>query len=374
MFDLDSYMNPLILSCRAAFGERLLYVGLQGSYLRGEAHENSDIDVMVILDRFSVQDMDRYREILKRIGFFERSCGFICGKDEMKRWNPLEVCQLRHTTKDLVGVLTDYLPPATREDEINYVKLSLGNLYHELCHRYIHADRDKNIAKFRGTCKGVFFLIQNLHYLETGHFILTKKELKEAALAEDRWMLELAELPDGFDFAQTFYALFAWCQSAFLRVEQLAKNEYSIRILADDETDAALALAWKVFTEYDSLDYSSEGTEEFRKTLENGAYLAGLRYYGAFDGEKLIGLLAIRVSQRHICFFFVDGEYHRRGIGTKLFWRLRGDFPGQKITLNSSPYGLPFYKALGFKETGSEQTVNGIRFTPMEYINEAFKV
>ncbi|MBR2256157.1 MAG: GNAT family N-acetyltransferase, partial [Blautia sp.] len=55
-------------------------------------------------------------------------------------------------------------------------------------------------------------------------------------------------------------------------------------------------------------------------------------------------------------------------IGTKLFWRLRGDFPGQKITLNSSPYGLPFYKALGFKETGSEQTVNGICFTPMEKI------
>ena len=78
-------------------------------------------------------------------------------------------------------------------------------------------------------------------------------------------------------------------------------------------------------------------------------------------------ILAIRVSQRHICFFFVDGEYHRRGIGTKLFWRLRGDFPGQKITLNSSPYGLPFYKALGFKETENEQTVNGIRFTPMEY-------
>ena len=137
MFDLDKYLADLILNCRSAFGERLLYMGLQGSWLRGEAHENSDIDIMVILDRFSVRDMDTY------------PCGFICGKDEMKRWNPLEVCQLRHTTKDLVGVLTDYLPPATREDEINYVNLSLGNLYHELCHRYIHADRDKNTAKFR---------------------------------------------------------------------------------------------------------------------------------------------------------------------------------------------------------------------------------
>ncbi len=242
MFDLDSYLNALILSCRAAFGERLLYVGLQGSYLRGEAHENSDIDVMLILDRFSVRDMDHYREILKKIGFFEKSCGFICGRDELLHWNPLEVCQLHHTTKDLLGVLTDYLPPVMQEDEANYVKLSLGNLYHELCHRYIHAGRERNVAAFRDTCKGVFFLMQNLHYLETDQFILTKKDLKEAVSAEDQRVLELAELPDGFDFDQSFSALFAWCQSAFLRVEQLAKKEYSIRILAEDETDAALAL------------------------------------------------------------------------------------------------------------------------------------
>ena len=221
MFDLDKYLADLILNCRSAFGERLLYIGLQGSWLRGEAHENSDIDIMVILDGLSVRDMDTYRGILKGIGFYEKSCGFICGKDEMKRSNPLEVCQLCHTTKDLVGVLTDYLPPATREDEINYVNLSLGNLYHELCHRYIHANRDKNAAKFRGTCKSVFYLIQNLHFLESGHFILSRKELNEAVPEEDRIVLEMAELPDDYDFDQAFSSLFAWCKSAFARIEHL---------------------------------------------------------------------------------------------------------------------------------------------------------
>ena len=224
MFDLDKYLADLIMNCRSAFGERLLYVGLQGSWMRGEAHENSDIDIMVILDGFSVRDMDTYRGILKGIGFYEKSCGFICGKDEMKRWNPLEVCQLRQTTKDLVGVLTDYLPPATREDEINYVNLSLGNLYHELCHRYIHANRDKNAAKFRGTCKSVFYLIQNLHFLESGHFILRRKDLKEAAAEEDRIVLEMAELPDVYDFDQAFSFLFDWCQNAFARIEGLGEK------------------------------------------------------------------------------------------------------------------------------------------------------
>ena len=219
-FDPDRYLDALISNCRAVFEDRLLYVGLQGSFLRGEARESSDIDVMVILDRFSTQDMDRYRDILKKIGFYERSCGFICGRAEMTRWNPLEICQLRHTTKDLYGKLADHLPPATREDEINYVKLSLGNLYHELCHRYIHGDRQRNITAFRGTCKSVFYLIQNLHFLESGRFILGRQDLKKAVSKEDRMVLQLAEQPDGFDFDRAFSVLFAWCQSAFVRADR----------------------------------------------------------------------------------------------------------------------------------------------------------
>ena len=221
MIDLNEYLSALLYECRAVFGERLLYMGLQGSYLRGEANENSDLDIMLILEGFSVKDMDAYREILKRIGHYEKSCGFICGKEEMARWNPLEVCQLTHTTKDLYGTLTDYLPNATREDEIHYVKLSLGNLYHELCHRYIHADREKNVRKFRGTCKALFFLIQNLHYLESGTFPRTKRELKEQVSEEDRDMLRLLELPEDFDFDECFSRIFRWCQNAFARIEQL---------------------------------------------------------------------------------------------------------------------------------------------------------
>ncbi len=221
MIILNDYLHKLIMACQSAFDNRLLYVGLQGSYLRGEANENSDIDIMIIIDHFSVKDMDKYRDILKSIGYFEKSCGFICGKDELTRWNPLEVCQLIYTTKDIFGTLKDFLPTATMEDEINYVKMSLGNLYHELCHRYIHADREKNIAKFRITCKSFFFLIQNLYYLESGKFVVTKKELKEQVSKDDRTILELAELHDDFDFDKAMSLLFTWCQNAFIRMEEL---------------------------------------------------------------------------------------------------------------------------------------------------------
>ena len=221
MIILNDYLQKLTIACQSAFGNRLLYVGLQGSYLRGEANENSDIDIMIVIDRFSVKDMDKYRDILKSIGSFEKSCGFICGKDELTRWSPLEVYQLIYTTKDIFGTLKDFLPSTTREDEINYVKMSLGNVYHEICHRYIHADREKNIAKFRITCKSFFFLIQNLHYLESGKFVVTKKELKEQVSEDDCKILELAELHDDFDFDKVMSLLFTWCQNAFVRVEEL---------------------------------------------------------------------------------------------------------------------------------------------------------
>ena len=43
------------------------------------------------------------------------------------------------------------------------------------------------------------------------------------------------------------------------------KREVSIRKLSAEERATALDLAWRVFSEYESPDYSKEGTEEFKK-------------------------------------------------------------------------------------------------------------
>ena len=73
------------------------------------------------------------------------------------------------------------------------------------------------MAAFRRTCKSAFFLIQNLHFLESGSFAVTKRELKEQVSEEDRAILEMAEYPDEYDFDTAFRLLFRWCQSAFVR-------------------------------------------------------------------------------------------------------------------------------------------------------------
>ena len=135
------------------------------------------------------------------------------------------------------------------------------------------------------------------------------------------------------------------------------KKQIEIRKILSDEIPVALDLAWRVFSEYESPDYSEEGTEEFRKCLHDEEYLTGIEYYGAFDAEKLIGIIGIRPDRKHICFFFVDGKYQRQGIGTRLFKTVLQDYPEQTITVNSSPYGVSFYHALGFENTDKEQTL-----------------
>lgn len=215
MIDIKSYIAKLIPSLQQRFGGRLLYVGLQGSYLRGEATDSSDMDIMVVLDKLSVSDLDTYRDVIHSLEHGNKSCGFICSRDDLANWNPLEICHLINSTRDYYGVLCRMVPQYTREDVLNFVKLSLSNLYHEICHRYLHADQNKNMAKLPGTYKGVFFILQNLHYLNHGTFIPTKAELLPLLEGRDRAVLERSlELHSGgsYDFSESFELLFTWCQ------------------------------------------------------------------------------------------------------------------------------------------------------------------
>ena len=215
MINIETYISALIVSLQERFGSSLLYVGLQGSYLRGEAHSGSDLDIMVILETLTVSDLDTYRNVIESMDHYDRSCGFICSKADMAAWNPLEICHLIHGTRDYFGTLADFVPAYTRQDLRNFVTMSINNLYHELCHRYIHATTNRNAAALPGTYKAVFFILQGLHYLNTGIFPSTKAELLTLLTGLDRAVLErsiLLSKDESFDFRDSFQLLLTWCQ------------------------------------------------------------------------------------------------------------------------------------------------------------------
>lgn len=139
-----------------------------------------------------------------------------------------------------------------------------------------------------------------------------------------------------------------------------------IRALHREETEDAFRLIWKVFREYEAPDYTTEGVEEFYKTIHDEAFRSELFLYGAFAQKELVGVIATRSEGAHIALFFVDGKYQRQGIGKRLFQTVRARCAFDKMTVNSSPYAVTIYRKLGFRATHTEQAVNGLRFTPME--------
>ena len=46
---------------------------------------------------------------------------------------------------------------------------------------------------------------------------------------------------------------------------------------------------------------------------------------------------------------------------------MRQDYDRQTFTVHSSPYAVEVYRHLGFVATDAEQTVSGLRFTPMRF-------
>ena len=215
MFLIDAYLDRLTGALRRTFGERLLYVGLQGSWLRGEATPDSDIDVMVVLEELGLPELEAYRGVLAQTGEEERACGFLCGREELARWNPLELCHLRHTTRGYYGTLDGLLPQWTREDEQSFVRLGLGNLYHLLGHSFVHAGQPEREALLREGYKSAFFLLQNLHYLETGDFLPDRRTLRAVLSGSGREVLEagMGEIgPE--EYRAAFARLFGWCREA----------------------------------------------------------------------------------------------------------------------------------------------------------------
>ena len=152
--------------------------------------------------------------------------------------------------------------------------------------------------------------------------------------------------------------------------------EINIKMIDSQELDKGFDLIWKVFLKFVAPDYTEEGiktfyeqfinSEKFRNKFISGAEIM----YGAYIDAKLVGVLSISQYNTVSC-VFVDGDYHRMGVGKELFSfiiQILKNKGVDKIKLNASPYAVPFYHYLGFKDVGIQSSYNGIVYTPMELV------
>ena len=141
-----------------------------------------------------------------------------------------------------------------------------------------------------------------------------------------------------------------------------------IRQIQEDEIKNAIELVWRTFLEYEAPDYTEVGINEFKKAIDDKEWVNSRCFIGAFDGNEIVGVIATK-DKCHIALFFVDGRYHRQGIGRRLYNYVCNENEQGYFTVNSSPYAHEVYKHLGFVDTVGKQSINGLIFYPMRNDN-----
>lgn len=137
------------------------------------------------------------------------------------------------------------------------------------------------------------------------------------------------------------------------------------------EIAAVSALAREVFDQFVAPHYQTEGVAEFHRYASAEAlsqrHESGHITLVAEDSGELVGMLHLR-QPRHVSMLFVRASRQRGGIARGLLAAsgARNGGPDCEFTVNSSPNAVSAYERLGFRITGSEECVHGIRFVPMQ--------
>lgn len=153
----------------------------------------------------------------------------------------------------------------------------------------------------------------------------------------------------------------------------MVSGPLNVRPMQRGEEATVCGLAVQAFDEFVAPHYGREGINEFHRYAAPAAVLrrsqANHFVLVAAERDAIIGLIEVR-DNRHIALLFVDGRYQRRGIGRALLAGALAvgrdhDSAVREVTVHATPNSLGPYERLGFRATGPEEAVRGIRFTPM---------
>ncbi len=190
---MEAWMRQLSHRLQDAFGQRLRFVGLQGSRARGEAGPESDIDAVVILDAVSLADLRAYRALLAGMPEREKVCGFYGGQAELARWDRGDLFQFIHDTIPFYGDLSALTPPLGREEARRAALKGACDIYHGCTHGLLF---DRDTAALRALYKMAAFALRAVYFCRTGEYIFRTDDLRERLTPPE------ARLLDGIEAAR----------------------------------------------------------------------------------------------------------------------------------------------------------------------------
>ena len=210
MIDITTWMQNFLQTLNKTFTNRVWFVGLQGSYGRGEATETSDIDIVVILDKLSVTDIQKYNTMLDTLPNRDLICGFVSGKDELLHWEPSDLFQFYYDTTPIKGSLDELLALIDKTAVNRSIKIGVCNIYHGCVHNMLH-EKSEDILK--GLYKSASFVVQAIAFKQTGKYVKHQSELRDVVSTDERVIVDtFLNLKNGetADFNLMSETLFAW--------------------------------------------------------------------------------------------------------------------------------------------------------------------
>ena len=212
MIDISTWMQDFLQTLNEAFTNRVWFVGLQGSYGRGEATKTSDIDIVVILDELSASDIQTYNTMLDTLPHRELICGFLSGKDELLQWEPSDLFQFYYDTTPIKGSLDELLTVIDDAAVGRAIKIGACNIYHGCVHNMLH---EKSEDILRGLYKSASFVVQAIAFKQTGKYIKHQKDLLGVVSADERKIVETflkLKNEEAVEFDKMSEELFAWAK------------------------------------------------------------------------------------------------------------------------------------------------------------------
>lgn len=211
-FDVHEWCAEFLRKMKGTFSGALVFVGLQGSYGRGEAGDESDIDIVVVLKELTPRELGLYADVLASAPFSEKACGFICGERELRAWSASELFLLYHDTTPLYGSLDFIAPLIDGGAAEKALKDGACAVYHGCCHNMLY---EKSIGVLGALYKSAFFAARVKRYCETGRFVKKLSELMLDADCGDKEILtNFAAFRSGQireeDFIKLSEALIKW--------------------------------------------------------------------------------------------------------------------------------------------------------------------
>ena len=218
MIDITTWMNIFLQRINHKFENRVWFVGLQGSYGRGEARDTSDIDIVVILDELSASDIQNYNEMLDGLPHRELICGFVSGKKEILNWEPSDLFQFYYDTTPIKGSLDELLTVIDETTVVRAIKIGACNIYHGCVHNMLH---EKSDDVLRDLYKSASLVVQAIAFRQTGKHFRHQKDLLSVVSPNEQTIINtFLHLKNGkpVDFNLMSETLFAWSKKWILEI------------------------------------------------------------------------------------------------------------------------------------------------------------